>query len=83
MLICYMYIIQSIWFFFLVFTFAWSESLTNKDLAWVGMTTKPTPVIIHPNQIQFDGFSPFWLGLDMSMGFPRSQNTGMGRVTGI
>jgi len=36
-----------------------------------------------PDQTQFDGFSPFWLGLGMGMGFLRFQNTGMGRVTGI
>ena len=49
----------------------------------IGMATKPIPVVTHPNQTQFDGFSPFWLGLGMGMGFPRFQNTGMGRVTGI
>jgi len=45
----------------------------------LGMATKLIPVVTRPNQIQFDGFSPFRLGL----GFPRFQNTGMGRVTGI
>jgi len=49
----------------------------------VGMTTKPILVVTHLNQTQFDGFSPFWLGSGMSLGFPRFQNTGMGRVTGI
>jgi len=49
----------------------------------LGMATKPIPVVTCPNQTQFDGFSPFWLGLSMSLGFPRFQNTGMGRVTGI
>ena len=34
-------------------------------------------------QTKFDGFFPFWLGLGMGMGFPRFQNTGMGRVMGI
>jgi len=53
-----------------VFSYHFSFQLT---------ATKPTFVVTHRNQTQFDEFSPFCLGL----GFLRFQNTGMGRVTGI
>jgi len=49
----------------------------------IGMATKLISVVTRPNQTQFDGFSPFWLGMGVSLGFPRFQNTGMERVTGI
>jgi len=49
----------------------------------VGMATKPIHVVTRPNQIQFDGFFPVLTGFGMSLGFPRFQNTGMRRVTGI
>jgi len=47
------------------------------------MATKHILVVTHPNQTQFDGCSPFWLGSSMGLGFPRFQNMDMGRVTSI
>ena len=47
------------------------------------MATKPVSVGTRPNHLRFDGFSPVWLGLGMSSGFPRFQNAGTGRVTRI
>jgi len=37
-------------------------------------------MVTHPNQTQFDEFSPLWLSLGMILGFLRFQNMGMGRV---
>ena len=56
--------------------YEWMEGF---EVYYLGMATKSISVVTHPNQTQFDRFSPFWLGLS----FPQFRNTDMGRVMGI